>query len=220
MVDLDDDALRSRILNWLEVQVPASRVQHVLGVEQMAIALAQVHNLDPQRAALAALLHDLAKYFKPQTLLSIADEAGLPLDPVDEANPHLLHADVGAIVAQREFGVMDAEVLAAIANHTLGSPGMSALSCVVFLADTLEPGRGNTDELRHLRTVSQQNLTQAVWMTCDYTFKYLLDAGHLIHPRALQTRNWFLQADSGRWRSPAAEAYRAATWSAPRFTAT
>jgi len=210
MTELDSN-LRSRILTWLEAQVPASRVQHVLRVEQMAIALALAHALDPQRAALAALLHDLAKYFKPQTLLSIAQEAGLPLDPVDEANPHLLHADVGAIVAQREFGVTDADVLAAIANHTLGRPGMSALSCVVFLADTLEPGRGDTAELNHLRTVSQQNLTKAVWMTCDHTLKHLLNASHLIHPRALQTRNWFLQADSGRWRSPAAKSCRAAT---------
>jgi predicted HD superfamily hydrolase involved in NAD metabolism len=206
MIELDDK-LRSQILTWLEAQVPPSRVQHVLGVEQMAIALAHAHSLDRKQAALAALLHDLAKYFKPQTLLNLATEAGLPLDPVDEANPHLLHADVGAIVAQREFGVTDADVLAAIANHTLGSPGMNALSCVVFLADTLEPGRGDTAELNHLRTISQQNLTKAVWMTCDYTFKYLLDSGRLIHPRALQTRNWFLQADSGRWRSPAAEAH-------------
>ncbi|GAB4155428.1 MAG: bis(5'-nucleosyl)-tetraphosphatase (symmetrical) YqeK [Cyanobacteria bacterium J069] len=205
MTDLDSK-LRDRVLAWLQTQVPEARVRHVLGVEELAIALAETHHLDRQRAALAALMHDLAKYFKPQTLLGMAGQSGLQLDPVDRADPHLLHADVGAIVARQEFGVRDEDVLAAIANHTLGQPGMSALSCVVFLADTLESGRGDTAELNQLRQVSQQNLTKAVWMTCDYTFKHLLDKGRLIHPRALQTRNWFLQADLGRWSSPAAAA--------------
>lgn len=206
MSDLDGK-LRNRVLTWLESQVPEARVRHVLGVEEMAIALARTHGASPYQAAIAAVMHDLAKYFKPQLLLSMAIEAGLPLDPVDEANPHLLHADVGAIVAHREFGVTDQDILAAIANHTLGQPGMSTLSCVVFLADTLEAGRGDTSELNQLRETSQQNLTKAVWMTCDYTFKHLLDTGRLIHPRALKTRNWFLQADTGRWRSPAAAAH-------------
>lgn len=159
----------------------------------MAIALAQLHSLDVDRAAQAGLMHDLAKYFKSPKLLEMARMENLSLDPVDEANPHLLHADVGAIVARDEFGITDQEVLAAIADHTLGRPGMSPLSCVVFLADTLEPGRGDTTELNLLRQVSQQNLNQAVWMTCNYTLKHLIETHRLIHPRALQTRNWFMQ---------------------------
>ncbi len=186
---------RQQVLNWLHHQVPPSRLSHILRVEQMAIALAHHHSLDTNRAAQAGLMHDLAKYFKPQTLLTMAAAAGLPIDSVDEANPHLLHARVGALVAQQEFQVDDAEVLAAIANHTLGKPNMSSLSCVVFLADSLEPERGNSDSLNHLRHLSQQNLTKAIWMTCDYTFRYLLDTHQLIHPHALHTRNWFLQAD-------------------------
>lgn len=159
----------------------------------MAIALAQLHNLDVDRAAQAGLMHDLAKYFKPHRLLEMARLENLSLDPVDEANPHLLHANVSAIVARDEFGITDQEILAAIANHTLGKPGMSSLSCVVFLADTLEPGRGDTAELNLLRQVSQQNLNQAVWMTCNYTLKHLIETHRLIHPQALQTRNWFMQ---------------------------
>jgi hypothetical protein len=30
-------------------------------------------------------------------------------------------------------------------------------------------------------------------MTCDYTLQYLLAQRWLIHPRALLTRNWFMQ---------------------------
>jgi predicted HD superfamily hydrolase involved in NAD metabolism len=185
--------LRQHVLDWLAHNVPESRISHILRVEQMAVALAQRHGLDEAKAAQAGLMHDLAKYFKPQRLLEMAQKEGLAIDPVDEANPHLLHADVSAIVARDIFDVADEEILAAIANHTLGRPGMSALSCVVFLSDTLEPGRGDTPELNILRQASQHHLHQAVWMTCDYTLQHLMEKRRLIHPRAIATRNWFLQ---------------------------
>ncbi len=188
--------LRQRVLDWLTKNVPESRIRHILGVEEMAIALAEAHSVNPEQAALAGLMHDLAKYFKPQRLLEMARAEGISLDIVDELNPHLLHADVGAIVARDEFGIRDEAVLTAIANHTLGKPGMDALSCVVFLADSLEYGRGDTPELNHLRQISRQNLNKAVWMTCDYSFKHLVETRRLIHPRTVLTRNWFLYADT------------------------
>ena len=139
------------------------------------------------------MLHDLAKYFKPKRLLELAKADGLDIDPMDEINPHLLHADVGAIVARDEFGVCDAEVLAAVRNHTLGRAEMSLLSCVVFLADSIEPGRGNTTELNELRKLSRKNLYRAVLQTCEDSMRSLFASRSLVHPRVLQTRNWALQ---------------------------
>jgi predicted HD superfamily hydrolase involved in NAD metabolism len=172
--------------------MPKPRLAHSLRVEAMAVDLAQCHGIDPIKAAQAGLLHDLAKYFPAEKLLSMASEAGLAIDPIDEINPHLLHADVSALVAQQDLGVTDPEVLAAIANQTLGRPAMSPLSCVVFLADTLEPGRGKSDALKRLRRLSYRHLPQAVYQTCDYTFAHLIEKAKPIHPRALHTRNWFL----------------------------
>ncbi len=184
---------RKKILAWLEKNVPEKRLKHILRVEEMAIALAQHHHQDSEKAAQAGLMHDLAKFFKPRRLLDMARSEGLELDSVYEANPHLLHAEVGAIVARDEFGMADPEVLEAIRNHTLGSPGMSPLSCVVYLADGLEPGRGDTPELEMLRQVSQENLHKAVWLTSDFTLRSLLSCNRLIHPRAVLTRNWAMQ---------------------------
>ncbi|OKH12229.1 phosphohydrolase [Fischerella major NIES-592] len=185
--------MRQKVLAWLAENVPSSRINHILRVEQMAVELAQHYQLDREQAATAGLMHDLAKYFPSKKLLQMAELAGLEIDEVMVASPHLLHADVSAIVARETFGVQDEEVLQAIANHTLGRPGMSPLSCIVFLADTLEPGRGDSAELQALRKTSFANLERAVWLTCDYTFKFLLESPSLIHPRAIATRNWFLQ---------------------------
>ncbi|WP_315788517.1 bis(5'-nucleosyl)-tetraphosphatase (symmetrical) YqeK [Fischerella sp. JS2] len=185
--------MRQKVLAWLAENVPSSRINHILRVEQMAVELAQHYQLDREKAATAGLMHDLAKYFQSKKLLQMAEVAGLEIDEVMVASPHLLHADVSAIIAKETFGVQDEEVLQAIANHTLGRPGMSPLSCIVFLADTLEPGRGESAQLQALRKTSFENLERAVWLTCDYTFKFLLESPSLIHPRAIATRNWFLQ---------------------------
>jgi predicted HD superfamily hydrolase involved in NAD metabolism len=188
--------MRDRVLTWLAENVPASRLRHILGVEQMSVELAKHYHLDVEKAAQAGLMHDIAKYFKPNLLLQMAREEGLQVDPVCEATPHLLHADVSAIVARDKFGVQDEAVLKAIALHTLGHPGMSDLSCVVFIADTLEPSRGNTSELDALRKVSRQDLYKAVWLTCDYSLRFLLDSHCLIHPRTILTRNWAMAMSS------------------------
>jgi predicted HD superfamily hydrolase involved in NAD metabolism len=188
--------MRDQVLTWLADNVPASRLQHILGVEQMSAELARHYHLDVEKAACAGLMHDLAKYFKPNVLLEMARNEGIEIDPVCEATPHLLHADVSAIVAKNQFRVQDEAVLQAIAHHTLGRPGMSPLSCVVFLADSLEPSRGNTPELERLRHVSKQDLYKAIWLTCDYSLKFLLDSRCFIHQRTISTRNWALDLSS------------------------
>jgi predicted HD superfamily hydrolase involved in NAD metabolism len=184
--------MREQVLTWLAANVPATRVDHILRVEKMAMELAESHKIDREKAANAALMHDLAKYFSPKRLLQMAKADGLEVDEVLEINPHLLHADVSAIVARKNFSINDKEILQAIANHTLGRPGMSQLCCIVFLADSLEPARGETKELDLLRHISYSNLEQAMWLTCDRTVKYLLERRCTIHPRVITTRNWFL----------------------------
>ena len=193
---------RERVLSWLSEHVPQSRIDHILRVEQMAVELAENHRQNVEKAAMSGLMHDLAKYFKPAKLLEMARAEGLEIDPVMELHPHLLHADVSAIVARDTFGVQDEEVLQAIANHTLGRPEMTELSCIVFLADSIEPGRGDTPELQALRQMSYQNLSQAVWRTCDYSLKFLIETHCLIHPRTIATRNWFLNWVKSKHHSP------------------
>lgn len=188
---------RSRILDWLKLNVPETRIRHILRVETMSIELAQHYNLDVEKAAIAGLMHDLAKFFKPERLIAMAAAEGRVINDIERAAPHLLHAEMGAVVARDEFGITDPEILNAIANHTLGQPGMDELSCVVFLADSLEPGRGKSPEVEELRLLCTENLKAAVWRTADYSLQYLLRSQQLIHPRTVMTRNWFLQAVNG-----------------------
>lgn len=185
---------RARVITWLENHVSPHRLHHILGVEQFAQTLALRYGVDPGQAAQAGLLHDLAKFFPPQQLLHMAQEHDLGIDPICEKIPHLLHADVSAFVARQEFGVKDEVILQAIANHTLGRPGMDLLSCIIFVADALEPGRGDEKKLRKLRELSETNLHKTVAGVCEYMIKYLIKHHKIIHPRMILTRNWALKA--------------------------
>ena len=185
--------IRDQVLTWLAQNVSAHRLQHILGVEQMCIDLARCHRVDSEKAAQAGLLHDLAKSFEPLRLLQMAQAEGVEIDAVCRATPHLLHAEVSAIVARDRFGIQDEEILNAVRHHTLGSPQMSRLSCIVFVADALEPSRGSTPELEAMRGGCRENLYKSVQHTCDYSLRHLMKTGLLIHPRTILTRNWALQ---------------------------
>lgn len=184
------EELREKVIAWLRDRVPEARVRHILGVEQLAGELALHHGVDANRAKMAGLMHDLAKYFPPRELLARSVAAGIEIDPVCIANPHLLHADVSAMVATEEFGIEDETTLEAIANHTLGRPEMSPLSCIIFVADASEPSRGTSKELEVLRRSSWENLYESVGRASDYSLQHLLERRYLIHPRAILTRNW------------------------------
>lgn len=185
-------SLRQTVLNWLKTAVPQKRLQHILRVEEMAIALAQHHDLSIVQAQQAGLMHDLAKCFPPDKLLSVAAAEGWDLHPVERQTPHLLHAPVGAVVARDQFGVTDDVVLQAIAAHTLGSPDMDAIAMVVYLADALEPGRGENPHLQHLRQLSYGDLWSAVYETCVFSLQHLLEKKRLVHPRTILTHNQLL----------------------------
>ena len=183
---------REKVIAWLEDNVSSHRIEHILGVEATCIELAQQHQVSPKKAAKAGLLHDLAKFFPPDKLLKIAS-TNIEIDAICRQHPHLLHADVSAIVAEEEFDVKNSQILDAISNHTLGRPKMSPLSCIVYIADTIEPGRGNTPQLNRLREIAAKDLYRGVWETSDYALQYLISDRKIIHPRTVATRNWALK---------------------------
>ncbi|KMW70479.1 hypothetical protein [Limnoraphis robusta] len=54
--------LREQVLNWLSDQVPRSRIEHILRVEQMAIDLAIQHQLNVAIAQIAGLMASNIKF--------------------------------------------------------------------------------------------------------------------------------------------------------------
>ena len=53
--------MREELMQQVQMQMSEKRFVHVLGVEEMAVALAKKYGADPNKASIAALCHDYAK---------------------------------------------------------------------------------------------------------------------------------------------------------------
>jgi len=122
-------------------RLPRERYRHCLSVARSAEKLAARHGAAAFKARVAGVLHDVARMWSADDLLTYASTHGLSVSENERAYPVLLHAPVGADIARREFGIDDVEILGAISRHTVAGPGMSGLEKIVYEADTFEPGR-------------------------------------------------------------------------------
>ncbi|MEG2315302.1 MAG: nicotinate-nucleotide adenylyltransferase, partial [Clostridia bacterium] len=121
----------------LKQALSEKRLVHSLLVSFTARRLAKLHGMNPSQAAMAALLHDCTKCMPLGTLQRIAKESRLLLDKETMQSENLLHGPVGAVVAERDYGVTDANILSAIRCHTTGKVGMLPLDMIVFLSDKI-----------------------------------------------------------------------------------
>jgi predicted HD superfamily hydrolase involved in NAD metabolism len=158
------------------------RYAHVLRVARMAEALARAHGVDPLRARVAGLLHDLARLYSADRLLRECAERGLPIDAFEREHPVVLHARLGAELARERFGVDDPDVLSAIRKHTLADAVMSPLDKVVYLADGLEPGRDFADRAV-LAALAFEDLDAAMRAVLASSIAYLRERGLSVAPQ-------------------------------------
>lgn len=179
------------LLDKLRKQLPPKRLAHSLGVRDTAAELAARYGADVAKARLAGLLHDCARGMSSNLLLQAAAASGIVVIGVEQREPVLLHAPVGAVIARRDYGVDDSEVLAAIRWHTTGGPAMSPLDEIVFLADYIEPGRAFPG-VERLRALAASSLPEALLAAYDQTLRFLLAEGGLIHPATVEGRNALL----------------------------
>jgi predicted HD superfamily hydrolase involved in NAD metabolism len=166
------------------------RYAHVVRVARMAEQLAAAHGVDPLRARLAGLLHDLARLYPADRLMRECNERGLPIGSFERANPIVLHARLGAELARERFGVDDPGVLSAIRKHTVADGVMTPLDAVVYLADGLEPGR-TFPERPALAALAFRDLDGAMRALLLSSIAYLRAHGLAIAPETLAAARRF-----------------------------
>ncbi len=136
------------------VQLSDYRASHTLSVADTAKKLALLHGEDQDKAYLAGLLHDIAKEYSDEEMVSYLEQRGLPTDKYEVIN--LNHAMVSKIVAEEIYGVTDPKVLTAIEHHTFGTVGMTKLEMIVSLADVIEPKRNFKGEFKELMDIVRE----------------------------------------------------------------
>lgn len=160
---------------FCEFGITPSRKSHIKNVALTAVKLAKAHGCDQDAAIVAALLHDIAKYNDAISIrkwgVMVPGEvrAGLPAQ--------CLHAEIGALVAERVFGISDDDIINAIRYHTTGREDMSLLEKIIFLADYIEPSRKGIEGLDEIRAVAETDIDKCMAMVIRSNLKYLLSSG-------------------------------------------
>lgn len=182
MVEYDLKALQKK----MKEELSEDRFEHTLGVMYTAESLAMCYGADMTKAAVAGLLHDCAKCIPNTQKIKLCKKNGLEITPMEEKNPSLLHAKLGAYLAEKTYGVEDPEILSAIRWHTTGKPEMSLLDMIIYLADYIEPNRDKAPDLKKIRKLCFENIEEALYEVLEGTLGYLSKRPEMIDP---MTRN-------------------------------
>ena len=98
------------------------RFNHSLGVCDMTEELIKIHNLpiDLNKAKIAAILHDYAKYSPKEEFETVAKIYHKEEILKDEYKK-VWHALLGRYIVEDELGIDDEEILSAIETHSTGN---------------------------------------------------------------------------------------------------
>ncbi len=181
-----------KILGRLKDKLSEKRYIHSMGVEYTAAALAMVWDVDVEKARLAGILHDCAKGLSGKDSLEKAKKHNIPISKYEKRNPELLHAKLGAYYAKAKYDIDDEEILAAIACHTTGKPGMNTLEEIIFVADYIEPNRKPLPEIEEIRKEAFTDLHFCVLHILKNTIAYLKKDGAEMDEMTEKTYAYYL----------------------------
>lgn len=179
-----------QIKKQLKELISEKRYRHSKLVMKAAEKLAEIYNVDIERAKLAGLLHDCGKNLSIEEMLEYAEKEGFKIGE-EYVLPEMLHGIAGAVIARENFEINDEEILNAIRFHTIGKRNMSIFEKIIYIADVIEEDRicPNIDEIRKL---AFENLDLAIIREVENKIERLVLQGRIIHINTIEMRNRIL----------------------------
>ncbi len=189
-----DTALESRIQQRVAA-LPAGLQAHIGRAQEVARELAPHHGVDPERAALGILAHDVARAMPGPELIAQAGRFRLPVRPVEANVPLLLHGPVGAEILRVEDGLAargeEEDLYQAVYWHTTFHPTLvDEMGKVVFLADKLDPNKRKRIPYQPaIMELALENLDAAILEFLSRQIIDLNSEGKEVHPMMLEARD-------------------------------
>ncbi len=185
-------------INWgkiedkLKKNLDENRYRHTLGVAYTACALAFSYGYDHEKARLSGLMHDCAKCIPKEKRIPLCEKYGIELTECEKKNTALIHSKLGVVIAKRDYGIEDTEILNAIRWHTTGKPSMSVLEKIIYIADYIEPNRDNSLVIKSsIRELAFKDLDKCCEAIMDEIIKYIKSTGALIDEKTLEAYNYY-----------------------------
>ena len=169
MAKYDFTKMQKKLSKYLD----ANRYHHTLGVMYTCAALAMAHGYDLEDAQAAGLLHDCAKCIPNKKKLKLCSQHKISITEFEKEHPFLIHAKLGAYIAEKKYDITDPEILSSITYHTTGKSAMSMLEKIVYIADYIEPMRDKAPNLPTVRQLAFSNLDECMYAILKDTLAYL-----------------------------------------------
>lgn len=184
----------TEVRDRIERELEPVMLAHVRATAALARELAEIQGVDPDRAELAALVHDIADHYADRELLALAEQYEIEVSLTEARVPKLLHGPVGAELLRREWGIEDEEILEAVRHHVSGHRFLSRLGKILFVADKLEPSRDHHyGGLQGIRDLALLDLDAAMLRLYAWRLNELVDADRPIHEHLITARNLLLE---------------------------
>ncbi|HEX2986047.1 MAG TPA: bis(5'-nucleosyl)-tetraphosphatase (symmetrical) YqeK [Caproiciproducens sp.] len=164
------------------------RYHHSVCVFESAVELAKKYGSDPQKAAVAGILHDIMKDIPSDEQLKMMTRYDIVLNNVERKAPKLWHAMLGAAYLENELKITDREILDAVRYHTTGRENMSLLEKIIFIADFISADR-DYPGADHMRKAAEISLEQAMVEGLTFNIKDLASGYRPIHPDTISAYN-------------------------------
>lgn len=181
------DAIRNEIMHRLS----PNKYAHSCKVAEIAVHFAKSVGYDESMAEMAGLLHDIAREYTQEQFDEAAQKYSIKLSRYNLDFPPSVHGKIGSVIAEKELGVTDAEVLAAIRNHVSGRPCMKLLEQIVFLADHIDRLYAVLPDIAD--GLMEKSLDEAMYIILGLVIRYDAKNKKPVDKRTLQTFDWILE---------------------------
>ena len=157
----------------------------------MARHLAKIYGENEDEAAFAGLIHDIAKEMSHEEIEQYVKMHNIQMDEIEKRNLGLLHAKIGASIAEGRYKA-DIKIQNAILYHTTGNVNMDTFAKIIYVADKVEENR-TYEGVEELRKLAEEDLDKTILTLIDFVLQKSITMKRLIHPDTIDLRNKLLE---------------------------
>ncbi len=178
------EELIKRIRLYVMNVVTESRYEHSVRTAQTCELLCRRYGLDVLKGYLIGIGHDMCKNMNDRLLVSLASKDGNPITEIEAGKPSLLHGRAAAVKLKNDFGIIDPELLEAVANHTFGVKNACNYTKVLYVADKVEPGRKHITK-EYTDKLLEKGLDEMTAQVLEENVMYIRKKGHSVSSSTL-----------------------------------
>lgn len=141
------------------------------------------------KISLSALLHDYAKTYSHEELLSMVKENRWEIESFALRCRPILHSFVGDLMVERDFDIHDRDILDPIKYHSTGRKNMGIIEKIIYISDKIEQTRDYRD-IDLLREFADKDIDDCLREVYKRNIIYVLEKNQSLYPQTCGIWNY------------------------------